>query len=534
MTHQIDFRQQAEQLIRIGLALSSQRDLNALLELIVDQSRVFTGADAGTLYIVRPAQNHLSFEVVQNDTFNVRMGGTSEGQVSLPPVPLSIDGQPNMSNVSAYAANTGKVVNISDVYEAEGFDFTGTRRYDARTGYRSKSMLVIPMKDHENEIIGVLQLINAQDPETKEVVPFAPDFVDLTASLASMAAVAITNVRLIRDLENLFEAFIKTIAAAIDEKSKYTGGHIRRVTDLTVTIAQKVSETQAGPLAYVRLTPDELNELRIAAWMHDVGKITTPEYVVDKARKLETIFDRIELIRARFEVAQREVEADALRRKLSLLRGGQAEEAALAEIDREAQGRIQALRQDLDFLAQCNTGGEFMEDARIARLKEIASRTVQVGGDAMPLLTEDEVYNLSIRKGTLTPEEIGIMRNHAAVSVKMLSQLPFSRKLRRVPEYAGGHHECLNGRGYPQGLTADRLPLQARIMAIADVFEALTAHDRPYKRPMPLSQAIKIVTAMVKEGALDPDLVDLCIREGVFLDYAKRELKPDQIDVKQT
>ncbi len=529
MTHQIDFRQQAEQFMRIGLALSSQRDLNALLEMIVDQSRAFTGADAGTLYIVHPAQNHLSFEVVQNDTFKIRMGGKSEARINFPPVPLSVDGQPNMSHVSAYAANTGQVVNIPDVYEAQGFDFTGTRTYDAKTGYRSKSMLVIPMKDHENEIIGVLQLINARDREAEEVVPFAPDAVDLTASLASMAAVAISNVRLIRDLENLFEAFIKTIASAVDEKSKYTGGHIRRVTDLTVAIARKVSETQAGPLAYIHLTPDEVNELRIAAWMHDVGKITTPEYVVDKARKLETIFDRIELIRTRFELAQREVEAEALRRKLKRLQSEQAGDAP--EIDREAQEQMQALRADFDFLAQCNTGGEFMEEARLARLKEIASRTVSLSGDAMPLLTEDEVYNLSIRKGTLTSEEFQIMRNHAAVSVKMLSQLPFSRKLRRVPEYAGGHHESLNGKGYPKGLTADQLPLQARIMAIADIFEALTAHDRPYKKPMPLSQAIKIIGAMVKEGSLDPDVVDLCVREGVFLDYAKRELNPDQMDM---
>ena len=525
-----------EQLIRVGMALSSQHDRNALLEMIVDLSREFTDADAGTLYIVRPDANDLNFEVVQNDTFKVRLGGKSEGRINLPPVPLSVESQPNLSNVCAYVVNTGKIVNIPDVYEAEGFDFTGPRRYDERTGYRSKSMLVVPMQDHENEIIGVLQLINALHPETREVVPFSPDYVDTASSLASMAAVAITNVRLIRDLESLFDAFIQTIASAIEEKSKYTGGHIRRVTDLTMSIARQLNETQAGPLTYVRLTPDELNELRIAAWMHDVGKITTPEYVVDKARKLETIFDRIELIRTRFELAQREAEAEALRQRLKLMSGGSApayagEDGRAAEIDREAQARVRKLREDFEFLAQCNLGGEFMEDEKIARLRAIASETVTVRGDAMPLLTEEEIYSLSIRKGTLTPEEFGVMRNHAAVSIKMLSQLPFTRKLRRVPEYAGGHHEALNGKGYPKGLTAAQLPLQARIMAIADVFEALTAHDRPYKKAMPLSQAIRIIGSMVKEGHLDPDIVEMCMKDGVFMEYAKRELNPDQMDV---
>ncbi len=223
MEHGIDFRQSVEQLCKIGLALSSQQDLNVLLEMIVDQSRAFTSADAGTLYIVRPDKKDITFEVIQNDTFNVRMGGTAEARVTFPPVALSVDGQANMSNVSAYVANTGEIVNIPDVYEAEGFDFTGPRRYDQQSGYRSKSMLVIPMKNHEDEIIGVLQLINAQIPNTKEIIAFAPELVELAEPLASMAAVAISNVRLIRDLENLFEAFIKTIAAGIDEKSKYTG-----------------------------------------------------------------------------------------------------------------------------------------------------------------------------------------------------------------------------------------------------------------------------------------------------------------------
>ncbi len=279
------------------------------------------------------------------------------------------------------------------------------------------------------------------------------------------------------------------------------------------------------------MTPEEINELRTAAWMHDVGKITTPEYVVDKACKLETIFDRIELVRTRFELAQREVELDSLRRQVDLLKSGRIEDERITKIEQETVNKTKAIQADFDFLELCNKGGEFMADEKIDRLKEIASGTVKLRGDTMPLLTEDEVYNMSIRKGTLTSEEMNIMRNHAAVSIKMLSQLPFSRKLRKVPGYAGGHHECLNGKGYPQGLTADSLPLQARIMAIADIFEALTAHDRPYKRAMPLSVALKILRNMVEEGNLDADIVGLCLKEGVLLDYARRELNPEQIDL---
>lgn len=523
-----DLKAQVDNLIRIGIALSSETNIDVLLEMIVDESRRFTGADAGTLYSVSDDGRFLDWKIAHNDTLGSRMGGTSGVPVTLPPVPLIVDGQMNLQNVSAYVGNTGETVNIPDVYEAEGFDFSGPRRYDEATGYRSMSMLVVPLRNHEGDIIGVLQLLNAKYED--EVIPFSSDYESFIAALASQAAVAITNARLIQDLSHLFDAFIQTTAAAIDEKSPYTAGHVRRVAKLTMMIAKGIDEADHGIWKYIHFTPEELEELRIAAWMHDVGKMTTPEYVVDKATKLETIYDRVETVKTRYEVFKRDVEIAALKEKLKLIeRAGHEKE--IAAIDQRAEETLKEIDLERDFIVQCNTGGEFMDDESIQRLENIAKRTFEMAGKPQPRLTENEVYNLSIRKGTLTEEERQIINNHAAVGIKMLSQLPFSKKLQRIPEYAGGHHEKLNGEGYPLKLNAEQLPLQARILAVADIFEALTASDRPYRKPMPLSQALKIMGFMVNDGELDVQIVDLVQENEILLDYAKEELIEEQMDV---
>ena len=274
-------------LTQIGMALSAEKNLEKLLEMIVDEARDFTNADGGALYIVADDETELPFAIVQNESLNRRMGGTC-GEIAWNPVKLQApDGSPNYTNVSAYAALSGEEVNIPDVYDVEGFDFEGTRKFDDKTGYRSKSMLVVPMRNHENDIIGVLQLLNAKDTVTGEVITFSLESQKITESLASQAAVALTNNRLIHNLEDLLESFIKTIAIAIDEKSHYTAGHIGRAAGLSITIAQKINEATEGPYADVHFNPDEMKELRTAAWLHDVGKVTTPEYVVDKATKLD-------------------------------------------------------------------------------------------------------------------------------------------------------------------------------------------------------------------------------------------------------
>ncbi len=519
-----------KRLAKIGLALSVEKDINILLEMIVDAARDLTFADAGTLYLVDTDKNNLHFEILQNDTMKTRMGGTSGVEVTLPPVPLEVGGKPNHSNVSSYCALTGEIVNIPDVYEAEGFDFTGPRKYDEATGYRSTSMLVIPMRNHENDIIGVLQLLNAKDIETEQVVPFSKEYVELIASLASQAAVALTNAHLIKDLQALLYAFIKSIATAIDEKSPYTGGHFDRVVELTMMIAEKMNDIDHGPFATVDFSDDELEELKIAAWMHDVGKITTPEHVVDKGTKLETIFDRVHLVETRFDLIGRLIENDVLARKVKALENGKAGEKVLKALDEELKPKLDELEEEKSFIVNCNIPKEFMDDDRLARLKEIAEKTYSFNGESKPYLTENEVYNLSIRKGSLTDEERHVIENHASLTMKMLNQLPFPKKLANVPTYASGHHEKLDGSGYPLGLKASDLPLQARVMAVADVFEALTARDRPYKKPMKLSMAVKILGFMKKDQHIDPDIFDLFINENVYREYAEKQLDPEQLD----
>lgn len=511
---------QIKRLIRIGIALSAEPNIDRVFEMIVDEARKITNADGGTLYIMSDDNRELQFAIVQTETLRVRMGGTG-GQISWKPVRLyNSDDTPNHGNVSAYVALTGTIVNMSDVYDSEGFDFKGTRSFDAQTGYRSKSMLVVPMKDHRNDIIGVLQLLNARDDARKAVVPFSYESQEMTESLASLAAVALSNNRLIRELENLMESFIRAIATAIDEKSPYMGGHVRRVAELTMIIARKINETTEGTYAGVHFSDDELKELQIAAWLHDVGKITTPEYVIDKATKLETVYDGIELLRLRFALVDLQEKIRILQHQMSPVWESGENDAVKTR-----------LAEEFRFLSETNLGSERMSDEMMDHVRAIAARTWEVNGKQETLLTKREAENLNIRQGTLNTAEREIVKNHVAVTHKILSQLPFPKKLKRVPEYAAAHHEALNGKGYPKGLDAGQLSLQSRILALADVFEALTAKDRPYKNAKPLSEAMHIMSTMVNDRHIDPDLFDLFKREGIYLDYANRELAPQQIDL---
>lgn len=499
-----------KRLTEIGTALSAEKNLNRLLEMIVDEARKFTNADAGTLYIMSDDETELNFAIVQNNSLNVRMGGTG-GEITWPSVNLkNADGSANIANVSAYVAVSGLPVNIADVYDAEGFNFEGTKKFDLSTGYRSKSMLVVPLRNHRNDIIGVLQLLNALDEATGEVIDFSPEYQEMIMSLASQAAVAISNNRLIHDLESLLESFIRTIATAIDEKSPYTGGHVKRVAELTMTMAHKINSINYGKFAGVKLSDDQLNELRLAAWLHDVGKITTPEYVIDKATKLEAVHDRIHDVKTRMELIKRDF---------------------LPEKDEPAgkvAAKIEALEEDYRFLVEANTGGEFLDDDKIARIKEIAKLKWTDCGVPHPLLSDEEIHKLCVRRGTLTEEERNIINNHALVTYKMLSQLPFPRKMRRVADYAAAHHEKIDGTGYPFRLKGDQLSLQSRIIAIADVFEALTAKDRPYKKGKSLAEALKIMEDMAKDNHIDADLYELFVKEKVYEEYAKNNSVPHE------
>jgi HD-GYP domain-containing protein (c-di-GMP phosphodiesterase class II) len=506
-----------KRLTDIGTALSAEKNLDNLLEMIVDEARDFTNAQGGTLYIMSDDETELEFAIMQNEKMGKRMGGTGS-KITWSPVMLkNNDGNPNHANVSAHVAICGESVNIDDVYDTKGFNFEGTREYDHKTGYHSKSMLVVPMLNQENDVIGVLQLLNATDPVTGEVISFSSECEEITMSLASQAAVTLSNHRLVHDLENLLESFIKTIAAAIDEKSPYTGGHVRRVAELTMTIAGKINEKQEGHYANVKFSYDELQELRMAAWLHDIGKITTPEYIVDKATKLQTVHDCIDDVKTRMELIKRDY--------LLMSKSAKKDKKGSGLITEEAaEKEINALDEEYQFLTKVNRGNEFTTDEMITRIKEIAKRKWNADGKTYPLLTDEEITNLSVRYGTLNEKERDVINNHVMITYKMLSQLPFPKKMPHVAVYAAAHHEKIDGTGYPIGLKGDQLSLQSRIIAIADIFEALTAEDRPYKKGKNVAEALIIMEFMAKDNDIDKDLYDLFIKEKVYEDYARREL----------
>ncbi|MBU4118900.1 MAG: GAF domain-containing protein [Proteobacteria bacterium] len=501
------------QLVKIGLGLSSEKNIDRLLGRIVREARNFTNADGGTLYIMESERATLDFAIVQNDSLGVFMGGSGEA-ISWPPVPLRFaDNQENHRNVSAHCALTGEPVNIADVYDAEGYDFQGTRDFDASTGYRSRSMLVIPLRDHVDEVIGVLQLLNAKDRETDAVVPFPEHEVGMVMSLASQAATALTKMRLVRELENLLDAFVRTIGDAIDEKSPYTAGHVFRVANLTEEIALEVNSATTGKFGSVSFSPDELAEIRMAAWLHDVGKITTPEHLMDKATKLQTIFDRIELIRHRVEISR-------LTEELIRVENEPCQRQEVSHPSRRSVRKPEEWQEIINFLDTINLGGEGLSAENIAKVRRLAGITYVVGGVELPLLAPDEVENLCVPKGTLTKAERKVMNHHVEMSIRMLEGLPFPKKLRNVPAYAGMHHEKLNGTGYPRGLENGAIPLPARMLALADVLEALTAADRPYKPGKTLSEVMSILEGLVDRGDLDGDLCDLAVASGLIARFA--------------
>jgi HD-GYP domain-containing protein (c-di-GMP phosphodiesterase class II) len=526
-----DLLKRLESLNDIGVSLSKERDIDRLLESILIAAKTITRADGGTLYRVTDDGLALRFEILRTDSLGIALGGSSGNAIHFADLPLHLGpGKANDSLVAAYSAIHNQTVNIADAYNAPSFDFSGTRQFDERMGYRSQSFLSVPMKDHEGDVIGVLQLINATSPETSKVVAFSSSDQSLAESLASQAAIAITNRNLMTQLEGLFESFISLINLAIDEKSPYTGGHCQRVPALTMMLAEAVNATQDGPLASFAMDDKDRYELKIAGLLHDCGKVTTPVHVVDKATKLQTIFDRIELIDTRFELLKRDEEIASLRAQLGLraLSNPDAE----AEVRACSRSKIEGWDADRKFLAEMNRGAEFMQETDVQRVRTIGTANAwrNLDGVETDFLSADEMENLCIRGGTLTAAERNTINYHIVATNKMLEQLPWPRHLRNVPEYAGGHHERMDGKGYPKGLTRDQMSVQARVMGIADIFEALTASDRPYKRGMKLSQAMEIMHKFCTSGHIDPDLFDVFVREGVYLRYAQQYLDPWQID----
>lgn len=509
--------------------LAATNDTQEIIERILDEAINLTHSEGGTLYLTQSDDDgevsKLKFEIIKNDVLNIYMGGKEGVPIPFPPLELFEEsGQPNDHNVAVYSANQKQIINIEDVYTSEEFDFSGAREFDKQTQYRTQSILTFPLLNHQDEVIGVLQLINARHPDTNEHVKFADRYIPLLRGLALYAAIALNNQILVQDLKNLLDAFVKTIAKAIDAKSPHTSGHCQRVPLLMELMADAACK-DTHLFDDFHLDDDEWYELRVSAWMHDCGKLATPDSVLDKSTKLHKMRDGIELIEARFSALKQQTEIHYLKQCIE-------NPEKKSEYENEYLNTIQILNDDYEFVCTSNKGGEFMSEESKIRIKQIAQHQwPDNNGNLQPMLNEDEIYNLCIERGTLTAEERQIINNHMTVTIDMLEGLPFPKQLKRVPEYAGGHHEKMNGTGFPRGLTREQMSIPARMMAIADIFEALTAKDRPYKDPMKISLSLNIMKRMVEDEHIDPDLFQLFVKSRVWEKYAERVLSPEQLDI---
>ena len=519
-----------KRLQEIGLALSTEDDINVIFELIMGEAKNITNADGRTLYMISDDGKTMKFEIMATESMNFAQGGTTGIEIKIPPMQLfDEEGNPNHSSIVTYSANTGKTVNIKDAYKEKGFDFTGAKTFDKNTGYRTQSVLSVPLKNHENDIVGVMQLINAKDPQSGKTISFSADMQHQIESLASQGAVALTNKRLVAELKSLFESFIQLIATAIDKKSPYTGGHCERVPEITMLLADAVEKTTEGKYADFTMTEDERYELYLAGWLHDCGKVATPPHVVDKGMKLETITDRIEVMDTRFEVLKRDAEIAKLKKQIKLMTKGSVN-GEIKTLEEDLTTRIEELSLDQTFIQKTNRGGEFMEEEDQKRVADIGNYKWNLEGEETNFFDEKDVRNLQIPKGTLLPEEREIINDHIVITIDMLNKLPYPKNLRKIPEFAGGHHEKLDGTGYPKGLKDEEMSVQAKMMAIADIYEALTAADRPYKDGKKLSQAMRIMGFMKKDYEIDEDLFAIFVKEGVYKKYAEKYLGEDQLD----
>ena len=560
-------REQLASLVENGLLLASERDRDKLLRHILMAGKRICNADAATLYL-------------KTESGGLRFALRSRSD-DLPSIEIPLidphTGRPDERHVCTHVALNNRSVLIDDVYTESRFDLSGTRHFDLESGYRTVSMLAVPMAPRGGEVIGVLQFINATDRHSGEVVAFSRQDASFVEALAAQAAVALENHQLMAAQNNLIDAMVRILAGAIDAKSAHTGGHCERVPQLAMMLAEEACRVDSGPLADFRFaSADEWREFRIGAWLHDCGKVTTPEHIVEKATKLEVIHNRIHEVRLRFEILRRDAEIARLQARLDGVDAATADALFAAS--------VRELEDDFAFVANCNIGGETMADGAVERLHAIAGRTWTRHFDdrlglsneelarvellpAQPLparellladkphhliprpaspgldpaygfrmnvpqhlYNQGELYNLCVSRGTLTAEDRYKINEHIMQTIVMLEQLPLPKNLRRVPEYAGTHHETLRGSGYPRGLSREQLSVPARIMAIADIFEALTACDRPYKKAKTLSESISILAHLKDNDHLDPDLFDLFLSTGLYRRYGERYLKPEQMD----
>ena len=523
-----------EELNRIGVALSATHDVNTLLELILSKARGITGADAGSLYLVEeessggslgafPGERRLRFKLTQNDS---RQFPFTEFTMPL-----------TENSMAGYVALHGEVIKVDDVYELlprEGRADRGPAdrpyrfnpKFDQESGYRTRSTLTLPMKNARGEVLGVLQLINCKrdrsarlvDAEAveREVQPFPERAVRMALSLASQAAVAYENSRLYQDIETLFEGFVHAAVTAIEQRDPTTSGHSQRVCTMTVGLAEAVDCVSSGPYAGLRFTAEQMKEIRYAALLHDFGKVGVREEVLVKAKKLYP--GQLDLLQSRFDYVRKELEARTTQQKLKLLLERSREEALaqLDLLDEEYKRRLAEIDDYFQFILQVNEP-TVLPAGKFDRLVEIARETyVDPRGVERNLLTSEEIRFLSIPKGSLDPDERQQIELHVVHSFNFLMQIPWTKEIRGIPVIARAHHEKIDGSGYPYQLKGDEIPVQAKMMTICDIFDALSAADRPYKKAVPPERALDILNMSVRDRELDPHLFQLFLEAKIF------------------
>ena len=502
---------QFRELNRIGIALSAEKDIDRLQSFILTTMRQLTHADGASLWLkmdedgvpklfLASSQNHS----IDKDTYSA--------------FTVPVDDK----TVVGYAVTMGQSQLYEDAYNPPPGMPRGGKSFDVQFGYRTKSMLTVPMRNYSNEVVGAVQLINAKRRfETRltlenvdtEVMSFQPDDLEMIESIASQAAVALDNKSLLDSIQALFDGFVQASVTAIEQRDPTTAGHSGRVEGLTSRLARAINEIGVGSYAAVHLNDDQLKELRYACLLHDFGKVGVREHILVKAKKLRP--GQLEVIQARWQFIERSVQVKYATEKLEAMRAGK-NGSTIADIDRRLDEELTQLRNWIQDIVEANEPTVMPED-KTSMLEFLAKHTYHdISGQAHPMLEPQEFRFLSIRKGTLDPEERLEMEAHVTHSFHFLTKIPWTSVMRGIPEIAYGHHEKLDGSGYPRGLTAAQIPLQARMMTISDIFDALTAQDRPYKRAVPVTTALDILHEEAAEGKLDRELLEVFVAKRIY------------------
>lgn len=529
-------------------------DYPVIIEKVMRVARKACDAD-GCFFFSVSDNKYINLEYSRVNSLNVGISGT-ENMAFFPSVFLPDVKNRSRKAPSEYCALNREIINSPNIFQTTGIDTDLIAKFDDANNYSTISLLSIPLVDRKDNLLGVAQFTNAKDANGK-IISFTTEAQKVVLSVCKLITIALENKNQKEAYSQLLESFIEVLARAIDAKSPYTGSHCQRVPIIARLLATAAVQETTGNLKTFEMSPDDWYTLHIASWLHDCGKVTTPEYIVDKATKLETIFNRIHEIRNRFEILRRDAHIEYLQKRLNNIDTKQ-------HLQAEFVAKVKQLEEDFAFVAKCNTGDIELNDRDIARLEQISqiqfvryfnrmlglswaerdnvenkdfymhparenllqNRKDQIFGP----YNRGELYNLEIRRGTINKEERDKINEHIVVTIDMLKALPFPKELSKVVEYAGAHHERIDGKGYPNGLTGDQMSVPAKIMAIADIFEALTANDRPYKEPKKLSEVLRIMQQMKHNGHIDPDLYDVFIRSKVYQDYAEQYMDKNQID----